>query len=124
VKKGRSQVQTPTLVGPDCLIEGHIKQVHHLRIEGTFIGQISAVKEIIIGERGHLQGNLQADSVIIFGQVQGDILASSIEIKPSGKVRGNLHTASIAIQQGGLYEGQLTMDMQVLTEAQQTIVHS
>jgi cytoskeletal protein CcmA (bactofilin family) len=80
-----------------------------IRIDGTVEGTLEA-DWIILGESGHLKGDITTRGVIIGGKVEGRINADeSIEIKPKGHIIGDVTTSKLIISEGGILEGQSIM---------------
>ena len=63
---------------------------------------------LTIGQNAHVNGEITASEVIVFGEVKGSLLASSrIEIKKHGSVVGDLTTSRIMIEDGAYYKGSI-----------------
>jgi cytoskeletal protein CcmA (bactofilin family) len=104
-KGSRKQDQMPTFVSRGCLIEGAIRTVALLRVDGSVHGDIVAGGGLIVGEEGSVKGNVEAAEVLAFGSVHGDISASHVEIKGSGRICGRVTTRSLVIEDGAVYNG-------------------
>ncbi len=104
-----NQIEILTLVGEDCEFNGNIKGKSTLRIEGEIIGNVFAEKGLILGEKGSIKGNVETESAVIYGTLNGNIKAQQLEIKHSGCVNGDIKTDTIAIEMGAQYNGKLEM---------------
>ncbi len=72
-------------------------------------------KKLVIGERGSVRADVEAVDVIIYGQYEGNMVATgSVEITPTGRVFGNIETHSLVISKGGTFNGHVAK----LTEAE------
>jgi cytoskeletal protein CcmA (bactofilin family) len=61
---------------------------------------------LTVGPNAHVSGEITASEVIVFGEVNGNLLASDrIEIKKNGSVIGDLTTSRIMIEDGAHYKG-------------------
>ena len=79
------------------------------KIDGQVEGEIRG-KEIIIGESAVVTAQITAESVVVCGRVDGEIVANKrIEIRPSAKVAGNVTTPVLVIQEGAHFEGHCAM---------------
>jgi cytoskeletal protein CcmA (bactofilin family) len=108
--KDSSHQEIPTLISKGCVIEGQIKISTTIRIEGNIIGDILNAENLIIGENGLIEGNVQTKEIIIFGVINGNVTADSIQIKGSGKVCGKIKTQNLQVESGAVYNGVLEME--------------
>ncbi len=109
--KSTKGLKIPSLLCKDFVLQGDIKILDAIRVEGKIIGNVLEAEHIVIGETGSVQGNVNAKKLIIFGHIEGDITAShSVSIKSTGTVQGNLSTAYLSIEKGGMYEGKVIMN--------------
>jgi len=99
------------LLGEKTAFEGKLSFHGTVRIDGHFKGEISSDGTLVIGEHGIVEANVNSSTVIISGEVRGDIKAGlSIEIMANGKVYGNIFTPSLIIHEGVVFEGGCRMD--------------
>jgi cytoskeletal protein CcmA (bactofilin family) len=81
-----------------------------LRIEGKFRGKILSKGHLIIGENAKINANIKADSIVIAGEVKGDVEANDrLEMLPSGKLYGNIKTKKLKMADGVVFEGSCQM---------------
>lgn len=100
------------IISPGCKIEGEIFLDQVTRVHGQLKGKVRAPEgsTLVLGETGVIEGNVQADRVVIDGYVKGDIHAfTNIVISSSGRVIGNLNAPSIQIECGAFFEGSSKM---------------
>ncbi|MEO5358007.1 MAG: polymer-forming cytoskeletal protein [Nitrospirae bacterium YQR-1] len=98
-----------TLIGVSSEIKGTINLKGTLRVDGFFEGNVKA-DWVIVGEKGHIKGDIDAGGVIVGGLVEGNIKAGEyIEILAKGRVLGDVLTQKLAILEGGLFEGHSKM---------------
>jgi cytoskeletal protein CcmA (bactofilin family) len=87
---------------------GKLKCTESLRIDGRVEGEVHCDHAVVIGEPGVVLASIQADSVVIAGQVKGDINArSKITLDKTARVTGDLCTPGIVIQEGAKLEGRI-----------------
>lgn len=103
------QQEINTIIGDGFEIKGEVSGVKAIRIEGSIIGNVRIETAVILGEKGLVEGDLIAGSAIIFGTVKGNVKASRLEIKKSGRVEGNIETEIVEIELGAKYNGKLQM---------------
>jgi cytoskeletal protein CcmA (bactofilin family) len=111
----RSGGDLNALLGKGSEFEGKLTFEGTVRIDGKFSGEIHTNDVLVIGEGARVQAEINAGSVVINGEVQGNIRAkTSIELHPPAKVRGNLEAPSLSIDKGVMFEG--TCKMEALTQ--------
>lgn len=89
--------------------ELHFEQT--FRIEGKLTGQVVSEGDLVVGEKGEVEGELRVGRALITGTVRGLIRASRrIEIGPGGKVFGDLETPSLVVDDGAHFEGNCRMN--------------
>lgn len=99
-----------TLISEDAFFHGSLVVKGSLRVEGAFEGDISDAVDVEVGAKGRVIGNVAAESVVIAGEVTGDIVASrSLEILPSGRVTGDIRTPKLKIDEGAFFDGACSM---------------
>jgi cytoskeletal protein CcmA (bactofilin family) len=100
-----------TLISVGCIFEGSITVPEGLtRIDGEIIGNVSGKGGLIVGEKGFIKGNVDIMEIVIYGRVEGDIIAKSVELKTGSRVDGNITTSDLVIEKGAIYNGQCRME--------------
>jgi cytoskeletal protein CcmA (bactofilin family) len=93
-------------------ITGQLRFDGPARIDGHVDGEIDA-KEITIGESAVVSAQVRAESVVVCGEVEGEITASQrIEIRSTAKVTGNIAAPKLIVQDGAMFEGKCSMTSQ------------
>jgi cytoskeletal protein CcmA (bactofilin family) len=81
-----------------------------LLINGFFEGEIRSKGILIIGDKGKIKANIKAGTVIVGGEVIGNIEAyDKIEMLNTGKIIGNIRTAKLYIAEGVIFDGNCEM---------------
>lgn len=114
--KDLNQQEISTIIGLGFTITGELKGKAVIRIDGTVIGNVNVEGGIVLGEKGIINGDIQTDSAIIYGTVNGNVKAQNLEIKKTGKVNGDIKTEAIEIEMGAQYNGKLEMHQAGKTE--------
>jgi cytoskeletal protein CcmA (bactofilin family) len=114
--KDLNQQEISTIIGLGFTITGELKGKAVIRIDGTVIGNVNVEGGIVLGEKGMIKGDIQTDSAIIYGTVNGNVKALNLEIKKTGKVNGDIKTEAIEIEMGAQYNGKLEMHQSGKTE--------
>ena len=83
------------------------------RIDGRFTGTIVSDGDLIIGDRGDVDGEIRVCRVYVSGTVRGALRASErVEVTAAGKVLADVHTPSLTIEDGAFFEGRCSMERQ------------
>jgi cytoskeletal protein CcmA (bactofilin family) len=105
--------KTETMIaffGKDTEFQGRLTFHETIRMDGTFTGEISADGSIIVGEGAMIRADIHISSILISGEIHGNITAGDrIEIQPSGKVFGDIQALTVVIHEGGIFEGTCRM---------------
>jgi cytoskeletal protein CcmA (bactofilin family) len=82
-----------------------------VRIDGNFNGEIFGGGTLVVGEGAHVEADINVESVLISGDVRGQIeVKERIEIYPPGKILGNVTTPIFVIKEGAVFEGTSRMN--------------
>ena len=101
---------TTSMLSKKINIEGDIQGDEDLRVEGHFKGTIKVAGDIFVGQSGVVEADVEADNVVIQGQVTGNVLArQQLEIQSSGQLLGDCKAKSIDIREGAVFEGRSNM---------------
>ena len=98
-------------IGKSVIIKGDLSGSEDLTLEGQVEGKIELRQNVLtIGPNGRIKAAVFAKTVIIQGEVQGDITASErIDIRDAGSVDGDLSAPRIAIADGAHFRGSIDM---------------
>ncbi len=106
---GKSADST-SLLSKNVKIEGEIRGEENFHVEGRFKGAIKLNGDVFIGNSGVVEADVEANNVVIQGEVRGNVLArKQLEIQPTGKLFGDCTAQSIDIKEGALFEGRSKM---------------
>jgi len=106
-------------IGKSVVIKGELNGSEDLTIEGHVEGTIQLREHVLtIGPNGRIKAQVFAKSVIVLGEVHGNVTASDkVDIRDNGSVEGDLIAPRIAIAEGAHFKG--TVDMQRKSAAPQ-----
>jgi len=100
----------PALISEGVLFEGKASSVGVLQVEGILVGEIWETDSLVIGETGKIEGNAQAETIVVYGVVTGNLAATTITLKKSAVVSGELRARQLIIERGANYRGNLIME--------------
>jgi cytoskeletal protein CcmA (bactofilin family) len=98
-----------TLISEGCIFDGNLKAPAFARIDGQITGDVMVDEGLIIGEKGSIRGNVITKEMVVYGTINGNVQATSLEIRATGKITGDIRTQSLAVEQGAVYDGNLSM---------------
>jgi cytoskeletal protein CcmA (bactofilin family) len=100
------------LLGRGSEFEGKLTFEGTVRIDGKFTGNIVTNDVLVVGEGAKIQAEISCGTIIIHGEVHGDIKAkSAVELHQPARMKGNIETPSLMIEKGVAFEGQCKMDV-------------
>jgi cytoskeletal protein CcmA (bactofilin family) len=107
-------------IGKSVVIKGELNGSEDLTIEGHVEGKIELKDHVLtIGPNGRIKAQVLAKSVIVLGEVNGNVTATEkVDIRDGGSVDGDIISPRVAIAEGAHFRG--TVDMQRKAGAQQT----
>ena len=98
------------VLGQGSRIEGQLSFDGNVRIDGHVEGEVTAKETVLVGEGAVVAAQIQASTVIILGQVKGDVTARKrVELRAPGRLLGNLNTPGLVIHEGVTFEGHCSM---------------
>ena len=101
-----------SVIAPGMKVVCDLETSGILKIEGTVQGSIRGARQVMLGRSGVIQGDVQAEEVILGGRVVGTVTATErVEIQANSVIEGDVHTRSIVVFEGGLLNGNVRMDM-------------
>ncbi|MBW8058038.1 MAG: polymer-forming cytoskeletal protein [candidate division NC10 bacterium] len=81
-----------------------------LLLNGEFRGEIVTTDAVIVGEKAVVNATIRAATVVIIGEVLGNVQASGrVELKGTARVFGDLEAPVVVIEEGVLFRGQCRM---------------
>ena len=91
-------------------IEGKYTCTGTVMLDAKLRGEITAKDTLIIGDRGVVHATVQAATVVVHGEVVGNVTASErVELKGSARVTGDVEAPVISVEAGAVLEGHCRM---------------
>lgn len=89
-----------------------------VRVDGKVDGEIFSKGTLIIGPGADIKAKVNVDSVIISGNLNGNITAKKkVELRAPAKLKGNILTPSLVIEEGVIFEGNCKMEPKSFAQA-------
>ncbi len=107
----RGMEKGPVNIGKSVVIKGELTGSEDLTIEGHVEGKIELRQNILtIGPNGKIKAQVFAKSVIILGEVTGNVTASEkVDLRDNGSVDGDIAAPRVAIAEGAHFRGSIDM---------------
>ncbi len=98
-------------IGKSVVIKGELNGSEDLTIEGHVEGTIQLKDNVLtIGPNGRIKAQVFAKSVIVLGEVTGNVTASDkVDIRDNGSVDGDIVAPRVAIAEGAHFRGSVDM---------------
>lgn len=90
--------------------KGELRFETSFRVDGRFTGTVASDGDLIVGEGGEVDAEVNVGQIFVSGTVRGRIRAArKVQISPTGKVLAEIDTPTLVIQDGAFFEGHCTM---------------
>ena len=95
-----------SVIATGLTFEGKIDGSGHVRISGKFKGDVHVDGTLTIEAGAHLAGSVRAASVVVAGEIEGNIEgAQRVELHQSGIVNGDIAAGSLTVADGTRMRG-------------------
>ena len=99
-------------LGSDVRMDGSLETNNSLRIDATFVGNVSSSHSVVVGTLGRVMGEIQAPVIKVDGWVEGDLKAAKlVEVLGNGRIEGNIYTpvGGLKMRLGREFKGKFIM---------------
>jgi cytoskeletal protein CcmA (bactofilin family) len=98
-------------IGKSIVIKGELSGNEDLTIEGRVEGKIDLNQNLLtVGENGKVKAQVFAKTVVIIGEVLGNVTAvEKVSIQEKGAVDGDISAPRVAIAEGAHFRGSIDM---------------
>lgn len=104
----RSSKSTPrgALLSRDVSINGAVKFLNELRIDGEIEGTIDSTGRLTLGEHALVHGEIRTKSVKVLGTVEGNIFVTErCELQPGCTLRGDVEAPRLTVDENATFIG-------------------
>lgn len=100
-----------SVIGPTLVFKGELSADEDLVIEGNIEGTIAHHKKhLTIGKQGRVKADIHASSVIVEGNLIGDIHSEGVvSLAKGADVNGNIYCGRIVMEDGARFKGKIDM---------------
>ncbi|MGH7566157.1 MAG: bactofilin family protein [Gemmatimonadota bacterium] len=105
--RSKERQSMESVIAADLTIEGKIEGSGHVRLVGKFKGDVHVEGDLTIEPGAKVTGSVRAGTVVIGGELEGNVeAASSVELLKTGVVNGDLKAGSLTVAAGSRMRGQ------------------
>ena len=91
-------------------IEGALHFEDTFRLDGRLKGRIASRGDLVVGEHGDIEAEIEVGRIFVSGTVRGNVVAHQrVEIAAGGKVLADIETPSLVVEDGAVLQGQCNM---------------
>jgi cytoskeletal protein CcmA (bactofilin family) len=103
-------------IGKSLHVKGELSGNEDLVIEGSVEGKITLNgHSVTIAQTGRVAAEIQAKSVVVGGQVKGNITAEErVEVAATGAMVGDVRSPRVVLADGARFKGSVDMDGKVV----------
>ena len=102
--RDRHALRFTTVIGDDFILEGNISCTGEVYLYGVVRGEVRA-QHLTIGETGHVDGSIIADTVEIHGRLTGTIFAKQVLLHSTSRVEGDITHEQLTLESGTFFQG-------------------
>lgn len=94
------------VLNSDVEIKGNLRFSGELTFEGKLDGEIHTDGTLNLGDTAVVNGNIDAQTVIVRGKINGNITAKDkIEIKAKAELFGDIRASKLSVEEGVTFVG-------------------
>ncbi|MDD2672424.1 MAG: polymer-forming cytoskeletal protein [Syntrophales bacterium] len=117
-KKKTDNEEVKAFLGSGTEFEGKLIFTGSVRVDGLFRGEVFGGGTLISGEGSLLEGHIVVDSIIVSGEIRGQVeVRDKAEISSKGKIYGEIKAAKLVVHDGAVFEGNCSMQRSGQEEA-------
>src|SRR5881227_1660345 len=94
------------VLNSDVELKGSLKFTGEMTFDGKLDGDISSDGALHLGDNAVVKGNINVNSVVVRGKVNGNVIAKEkIEIKSKTELFGDIRAPKLTIEEGVTFVG-------------------
>lgn len=113
IKKGKELNETgqaSNRILAKTFIEGEIRSEGDFRVDGTLKGKINIGGKLVIGENGHVEGEIKCTYANVSGKLLGTIQVEELlSLQATAHVQGDVMTNKLSVEPGAEFTGSCSM---------------
>ena len=102
----RKAPKPASLISQDLTLEGGVVGEGELHVDGVIRGDVR-VGRLTLGDTGHIEGSVQAESIDIRGRIIGTVTAKQVRLFGTAYVDGDITAEQLSIDIGAYFQGRV-----------------
>ena len=91
-------------------IQGELHFEDTFRVDGKVTGKVQSAGDLVVGERGEVDGEIHVGRLFVSGSLKGSAEATNrVELTAGCRVTASLKAPSLIIEDGAFFEGRCSM---------------
>ena len=108
--------QAETVIGLSAVIQGELTSEGSIKVEGQLIGTIKTSKTLIVSTNATITAEVEAESAVIGGEVQGHLnISGRLVLLSTAKVAADITCPTLKVEEGALFTGKCHMARNIPT---------
>lgn len=95
-----------SVIGQDMTIVGDLSFKSKIQIDGRLQGNLSGTC-LVLSQSGRILGDVTTDSLICYGQIDGNLQVGKLFLKKTGVINGRVETSDLSVESGGRLNGEI-----------------
>lgn len=109
----KAETKISTIIGKGAVLDGDFTAEGSVRMDGTVEGNVTVTGQLLVGATGKIHGNIDAQAVVIGGEVTGSVKAPErAELTSTARVIGDIRTGVIVIDEKAIFQGKCDMNQE------------
>ncbi len=89
---------------------GDLRFTHVLHLHGHIKGKVISDGELVVGEKGIIEGDVQVGILTLGGTLLGNVVAKKkAHFLHTARIRGDVSTPVLRVDEGAMWEGSISM---------------
>lgn len=98
-----------TVLGANTIVEGVLRSSSNIRLDGTFTGTLEISGNVLVGETGKINADINAKNISIAGAVRGNVSGKKVQLLRTGRIWGDIQAQALTTEEGAFIDGKITM---------------
>lgn len=98
-----------TILGGNSTLEGTLRSVANVRLDGMFTGTLEITGNVLVGETAKINADINAKNISIAGAVRGNVTGKKVQLLRTGRIWGDIHAQALTTEEGAFIDGKITM---------------
>ncbi len=109
-RNNKDSGQVNGLIDRGCSFEGKLMFDGTVQVNGDFRGEVLSDGTLIVGPEAKLSAEIQINTIIVEGSVEGSIEAKErVELRRGANLVGDITTPSLVVEDGAVFQGRSQM---------------